>query len=91
MTVQGTRLEILNTMGDIQEATSTEEIEAIQIAEEMNQGIRIVRSALDALAKAGYVKLEKVERLSGMAYSVFLTHQGELALKESRSLISESL
>jgi DNA-binding MarR family transcriptional regulator len=91
MTVQGTQLEVLETIATIQEAAFAEEIEDIQIAEEIDLDIRIVRNALDALAKAGYVNLEKVETLSGMAYSVFLTNQGELALRESRGLISERL
>ena len=91
MTAQGTQLEVLKTIADIQEATFIEEIEDLRIAEEIDLDVRVVRSALDALSQAGYVELEKVKTLSGIAYNAFLTEQGELALRESRSLMSEEI
>jgi Mn-dependent DtxR family transcriptional regulator len=83
MTVQGTQLDILRTMADIQQATSMEEIEDMEIAEELGLDIRLVRSALEALTKAGYVELKKLDTLSGMAYNAFLTNQGEAWAAES--------
>jgi Mn-dependent DtxR family transcriptional regulator len=83
MTLQGTQLDVLQTIADIQQATSAAEIEDMQIAEELDLDIRLVRSALDALAKTGHIELEKLDTLSGMAYNVLLTSQGEATLAES--------
>jgi predicted transcriptional regulator len=89
MAVQGTQLKVLETIADIQEAISAEEVEDTQIAEEIDLDIGMVRSALDMLAQAGYVKLEKTNTLSGMAYSAFLTNQGNRVLQEGRGMVSE--
>jgi Mn-dependent DtxR family transcriptional regulator len=91
MTVQGIQLDVLQTIAEIQEITSSEEVEDAQIAEEIDLDISIVRSALVALAKSGYVELEKGETLSGIAYNTFLTSQGKIALRESRSLMSDEV
>ena len=91
MKVQGTQLDVLQVIADIQEATSAAEVEDVQIAEEIDLDISVVRRALDALAKAGDVHLEKVETLSGMAYSAALTSQGKATLKKGPSLVPEKL
>lgn len=91
MKVQGTQLDVLQVIADIQEATSAAEVEDVQIAEEIDLDISVVRRALDALAKAGDVHLEKVETLSGMAYSAALTSQGKGTLKKGPSMVPEKL
>ena len=91
MTVQGTQLNVLQTIVDIQKTTDSEEVEDVQIAEEIDLDINLVRSALSSLAKAGHVKLEKVETLSGMVYNTFYTKQGKAALEESRRTVSKRL
>ena len=91
MNLQGTQLDVLQTIADIQQATFTEDIEDLEIAEEADLDIRLVRNALDALANEGYVKVEKIKTLSGLAYSAFLRSQGKIALVESQSLMIEKL
>ena len=91
MKVQGTQLDVLQAIVDIQKTTSSEELEDAQIAEEVDLDINLVRSALEALAKAGHVKLEKVETLSGIVYNTFHTKQGKAALEESHKAVSKRL
>jgi predicted ArsR family transcriptional regulator len=91
MTIQGMQLDVLQTLVDIQIATSLEEVEDVQVAEEIDLDLNLVRSALDALAADGYVQMDKVETLSGMAYSVFATDKGRTALNESQGRVSERL
>lgn len=91
MKVQGTQLDVLRAIVDIQKITSAEEVEDIQIAEEIDLDINLVRNALDTLAEAGYVRLEKVETLSGMVYNTFHTKQGKAALEESLRMVSDRL
>lgn len=89
MMLQGTQLHVLQTIDDIEQVTSVAEVEDLEIADEIDMDIRLVRNALDVLAKAGYIYLEKIKTFSGVAYSAFLTSQGKATLAESRSLISE--
>lgn len=91
MKVQGTQLDVLQAIVDIQKITSSKEVEDVQIAEEIDLDINLVRRALDALAEAGYVKLEKVETLSGMVYNAFHTKQGEATLENSHRMVSDRL
>ena len=91
MTLQGIQLEVLQTVATILEATSAQEVEDSQIAEEIEMDINLVRNSLKALAEAGHVRLEKMETLSGLAYNAFLTSKGETTLEESRHLASEKL
>ena len=91
MMLQGTQWDVLQTIADIQHVTSAEEIEDIEIAEEADLDIRLVRNALDALARQEYVKLEKMKTLSGLAYSAFLTKHGNAVLAENQSSITAKL
>jgi Mn-dependent DtxR family transcriptional regulator len=85
MMLQGTQWDVLQTIVDMQQATSGEEVEDIEIAEEIGLDIRLVRSALRDLAKEGDVKLKKSKTLSGLAYSAFLTNQGQATLIDSQT------
>lgn len=89
--LQGTKWDVLQTVADIRQVTSVEEVEDIEIAQEADLDIRLVRNNLDALARQGYVKVEKLKTLSGLAYSVFLTPQGQAVLAESQSPVIEEL
>ena len=91
MTIQGMQLDILQTLVDIQTATSLDEIEDVQIAEEIDLDLNMVRSSLDSLAVDGYVQLDKVETLGGMAYTAFATDKGRTVLNESQGRVSERL
>ena len=92
MMLQGTQWDVLQTIADIQQVTCAEEVEDVEIAEEADLDIRLVRNTLDALARRREVKLEKTRTLFGVAYSAFLTRQGKAALiEESQSPATEKL
>jgi Fe2+ or Zn2+ uptake regulation protein len=91
MTIQGIQLDILQTLVDIQTAISLDEVEDVQLAEEADLDLNIVRSSLDTLAKDGYVQLDKIEMLAGTAYSAFATDTGRTVLEESQRRVSERL
>jgi DNA-binding MarR family transcriptional regulator len=78
--LQGTQLNMLQTIADIQESTSLDAVEDIQLVEEVGLDMGVVKSTLNSLAEAGYVHLEKVETLMGMGYAVSLTPQGRAIL-----------
>lgn len=80
--LQGTQRKVLETIADIQRAISVEVVEDGQIAEEIDLDVGLVRNALEVLAEAGYVRLEKEETLAGKVYSTYLTGQGKAALKK---------
>ena len=89
--LQGTKWDVLQTVADIQQTTFAQEVEDIEIAQEIDLDIRLVRSALDDLAKEGDVKVGKTRTLSGLAYSAFLTIQGQVTLTASPNSIQEIL
>ncbi len=83
MVIQGTQLDILRAIANIQEEAAVEEVEDLEIAEEAKLEVKTVQNSLNALAKDGYLRLGKVERLSGSGYLASLTSQGWTALEES--------
>ncbi|HEX9923555.1 MAG TPA: hypothetical protein VGD99_12935 [Anaerolineae bacterium] len=87
--IQGIQRKVLETMADIEQVTSVAEVEDVEIADEMGLDIRLIRTTLDVLEKAGYIHLEKVKTITGPAYSAFLTSQGKGAVADSRSPMSE--
>lgn len=91
MTLQGIQLDVLQTLADIQAVTSLAEVEDMQLAEEVELDLTIVRSLLDTLATAGHVQLERVETLAGIAYSASATGKGRAILAESQRQVSERL
>jgi hypothetical protein len=80
---------VLQTMADIEHVTSAAEVEDIEIADETGLDIRLIRTTLDVLENAGYIQLEKVKTIAGLAYSAILTGQGKAAVSDSRSPMSE--
>ncbi|MBI1880432.1 MAG: hypothetical protein HYR94_19820 [Chloroflexi bacterium] len=90
MTVQGTHLDMLQAIADIQRVMTSNEVEDVQIAEEIGLDVGLVRGALRALAEMGYIKLETVKTNSGLAYRASLTPDGAMTLDESR-IVSERL
>jgi Mn-dependent DtxR family transcriptional regulator len=82
MALQGTQLDVLQTIADLQETNPFEEIEDVQIAEELELEVGVVKSLLNTLADKGYVRLEKLDTLVGVGYNASLTSQGEAALEE---------
>lgn len=90
MMLQGTKWDVLQTVADIQQATFTEKVEDVEIAQEIDLDIRLVHSVLDDLAKEGDVRVERLKTLSGLAYSAFLTIQGQATLTEGQNLITEN-
>jgi hypothetical protein len=82
MALQGTQLDILDAIADIQEETDLDMIEDLEIAEECDLAVNLVQSSLRTLAEQGYIRLEKIDRLSGVGYAVSLTPAGREALED---------
>lgn len=80
MALQGTQLNMLQTIADVQESTSFDAVEDVQLAEEVGLDMNVVKSTLNSLAEAGYIHLEKVETLLGIGYTASLTPQGRAIL-----------
>jgi DNA-binding MarR family transcriptional regulator len=81
MSLQGTQLEILDAIADIQEMASTDTVDDMEIAEEVDLEVKIVHNTLRMLAEQGYVQLERIDRLSGVGYAVSLTPAGREILE----------
>ena len=86
MKLQANQRDVLQTIVAIQGDTDIEEVEDSQIAEEMDVALNLVRNALKSLEEDGYVRLEKIDTLSGTAYSAVATSQGRAALGDKESL-----
>jgi DNA-binding MarR family transcriptional regulator len=87
--IQGMQRKVLETIADIEHVTCVAEVEDVEIADETGLDIRLIRTTLDILEKAGYINLEKVKTIAGPAYSAFLTGQGKGAVADNRSPMSE--
>ena len=83
MTLQGVQLSTVHAMASIQHSTSIDTVEDIQLAEALGLDVEIIRSALNALAVAGYIHLDKFETLAGMSYLASLTSKGRDILAKS--------
>ena len=73
MALQGTQLDVLNAIADLQDSPSIEKVEDTWIAEEVELEVNAVQNVLHSLVQDGYVDLEEVEKLSGKGYMVSLT------------------
>lgn len=83
MLVEGTRYSVLRAVAEIQQATSLESVEDVELAEKVDLDLSLIRSALNDLAQAGYLELEKTWTLSGLSYQVAMTPEGRTALQEA--------
>lgn len=83
MVVEGTRYSLLRAVADIQHTTSLESVEDVELAEKVDLDLSLIRGALNDLAQAGYLELEKIWTLSGLSYQVALTFEGRAALQEA--------
>jgi len=81
MTLQGTQLDILDAIADIQEETDMDMVEDLEIAEEVDLSVNLLQNSLRTLAEQGYIRLEKIDRLSGTGYAVSLTPAGREVLE----------
>jgi DNA-binding MarR family transcriptional regulator len=80
MTLRGTQLNTLQAVAHIQILTSIDSVEDMQLAEALGLDINSVRSILNHLSAAGYIRLEKFETLAGMSYLASLTSLGQNTL-----------
>ena len=80
MTLQGTQLNMLQAIANIQRSTSIDSVEDMQLVETLGLDISIVRNILNNLAKTGYIRLEKFETLDGMSYLSYITSLGQDSL-----------
>jgi hypothetical protein len=80
MTLQGTQLNMLQAVANIQFSTTIDSVEDMQLSEALGLDISLVRSTLNNLAAAGYIRLEKFETLAGMSYLASLTSLGQNTL-----------
>ena len=76
MTLQGVQLHTLQAIARIQHSTSIDSVEDMQLVEALGLDVEMIRSALNALADAGYIHLDKFETLAGMSYLASLTSKG---------------
>jgi DNA-binding IclR family transcriptional regulator len=91
MTLQGIQLDILQTLVNIQAATSLDEVEDVYLAEEVEIDLNVVRSLLETLAQGGYVQLDRTETITGMVYSATATSMGRVTVADSQRQVSERL
>jgi hypothetical protein len=80
MTTQVPQRDLLRTIRFIQGQASIKVIEDVQIAEQAGMELKVVQTGLNKLAEAGYLHLEKIDRLLGTGYLVSLTTAGKAAL-----------
>ena len=83
MFVEGTRHSVLRAVVDMQDTTSLEAVEDVELAEKVDLDLSLIRSALKDLAEAGYLELEKERTLSGFSYRAAMTPEGRAALQEA--------
>lgn len=79
MKPQETQLDVLKIMVAIQESSSVDVVEDTELAEAMELDLNVVQNSMQTLADDGYVRLEKVDRLSGSGYIASLTSEGRAA------------
>ena len=89
MLVEGTRYSVLRAVADIQNTTSLEAVEDVELAEKVDLDLSLIRSALNDLAQAGYLELEKTKTLSGLRYRVAMTPEGRTALQEAPQKVGQ--
>jgi DNA-binding MarR family transcriptional regulator len=89
MLVEGTRYSVLRAVADIQNATSLAVVEDAELAAKVDLDLSLIRSALNDLAQAGYLELDKTTTLSGLCYTVAITPEGRTALQEAHQKIGE--
>jgi hypothetical protein len=77
MALQGTQLNTLQAVANIQHSTAIDSVEDMQLSEALGLDISLIRSVLNNLAEAGYIRLEKFETLAGMSYLASLTSLGQ--------------
>jgi DNA-binding transcriptional ArsR family regulator len=87
MLVEGTRHSILRAVADIQDRSSLEAVEDVELAEVVDMDLSLVRSALNDLAEAGYLELEKTRTLSGLCYRAAMMPEGRTALQEANQKV----
>lgn len=87
--ISKTELELLQRIADIQDSLDIDSVEDTQLAEEADLDVGLVQHALESLSDDGYVRLERVERLSGAGgYTASLLSDGERLLDEARPIPS---
>lgn len=82
MLVEGTRYSVLRAVADMQNSTSLAAIEDAELAAKVDLDLSLTRSAMNDLAQAGYLELEKTQTLSGLCYTATITPEGRTALQE---------
>lgn len=80
--VSKTQLDMLEVIADIQHANSIQTVEDTQIAEKADLELSLVHQLLQTLAEEGYVRLGRVERLSGKGYTVSLSSEGNALVQD---------
>lgn len=84
LTIEGTQMDVLKAIGDIQDKAAIDTVEDIQLAEAVELDVNMVKKTLENLESEGYVKLDEVETLSGAKYIISLTSKGEAVLETAK-------